>query len=278
MNLMTSAHTLEDIITAKKRGKWYIRSNLWPQHRGRSRKHKEKLEYFYQVYLKPMSFRLLSIITAIFSLTIVFGESTLYLQQNIAPLRIIFQYSYGIFATEVLILIPLIYIVLASHLPLFEIRLEGLYGLYKDKNTQPSSLIYSACFLARLMPILSYNFLMLIKTKNTEFMELMKYIEFMPNICEQYFTYFPVVLILLCCLNGFNLYNKFVRAIGLGQFAFAEELKPERQVEGRMLIARDRMERERNLRHSKVAEAKSKTVSLLAEYERNFSVASSLNS
>lgn len=275
---MTSAHTLEDIITAKNRGKWYIRSNLWPQRRGRSRKIKEKLEYLYQVYLKPIRYRVLSIITGIFSLTIVFGESTLYLQQNIAPLRIIFQYSYDVFTTELLILIPLTYIILASHLPLFEIRLEGLYGLYKNKNTHPSSLIYSACFLARLMPILTYNFLMLTNIKKTEFMELMHYIEFMPNICEQYFTYFPVVLILLCCLNAFNLYNKFVRAIGLGQFAFKEEMRPERQVEGRMLIARDRMERERNLRHSKVAEAKSRTISLLAEYERNFSVASSLNS
>lgn len=278
MDLMTAAHALEDIITAKKRSKWHIRSNLWPQHRGKSKELKEKTEYLLEVYLKPAFYRILSIITTVFSLTIVFGESTLYLQSNISPLRIIFQYDYDVFTSELLILIPLIYIVVTSHLPLFEIRLEGIYGLYKNKNTQPSSLIYSACFLARLMPILTYNFLMLINNENNEFMHLMETLQFMPKICQQYFTYFPVVLCLLCCLNAFNLYNKFVRAVGLGKFAFAEELKAERQVEGRMLIARDRMERERNMRHSRVAEEKSKVVSLLAEYERNFSLASSLNS
>lgn len=275
---MASAHALEDIITAKKRSKWCIRSNLWPQHRGKSKELKEKAEYLLEVYLKPAFYRILSIVTLLFSITIIFGESTLYLESNISPLRIIFQYDYDVFTTELLILIPLTYIVITSHLPLFEIRLEGIYGLYKNKNTQPSSLIYSACFLARLMPILTYNFLMLINNKKTEFMELMETLQFMPKICEQYFIYFPVVLSLLCCLNGFNLYNKFVRAVGLGKFAFAEELKLERQVEGRMLIARDRMERERNMRHSKVAEVKSKTASLLAEYERNFSLSSSLNS
>jgi hypothetical protein len=125
------------------------------------------------------------------------------------------------------------------------------------------------------MPILVYNFLMIIQVKDTEFMKIMDLMNFMPKVCEQYFTYFPIVLGFLCILNFFNLYNKFVRAVGLQRYAFAEEIRDEKRVDGKMLVVRDRAERERLIRHSRLSQGKSE--SLMLEYEQKYSITSSLN-
>lgn len=272
---MTEAHATEDVIVSKRRGKWVIKSALWPAKKGNNKKMKEKLEYLKEVYLKPVLFRVLGILCTLLSFTIILSESTLYIDFDMTPLSLSFKYDYGVVYNEILALIPLTYLVMATHQPLFEIRLEGIYGLYPNRNTQPSSLIYSACFLARLMPIIVYNFLMMIQIYDTDFMDTMNLMNFMPKICKQYFIYFPMILSLLCLMNFFNVYNKFVRMVGLQRYAFSEDLREEKKVQGRMLISKDRAERERSLRHSKVSE--SKIESLLLEYDQKYSACSSVN-
>ena len=195
------------------------------------------------------------------------GESTLYASNPSNVFILIFKYDYGSVGTEVICLIPLLYIVFSTGTSLFELKLQGKYGLYKNNHTQPSSLIYCSYFMARLIPVLSYNFLLLLDVKNTEFLKVMNVLNIIPYFGDNYSKYFPLFIAVFCSLNIFNVYNKLMKSIGLSQFTFAEVLDPTKKSQGKAIIAKARIIRERIARQDSYTKIKDKTFSLLAEYE-----------
>lgn len=253
-----------------------IISPLWPAKTGKYKRAKEVLEYLLYVYFLPVAYRVLAIFFFIMSLCILYGESTIFVNSEISPIQFMFDKNYGEFGTQIICLIPLTYIVLSTSIPIFEVKFQSSYGLYWHNHTQPASLLYSACFLARLMPVIGYNFLLLAKVKHTEFSSVMNVLAVVPYIGEQYFSYFPIVLALFCLLNLFNVFNKIVAYIGLSQFAFSEMLDPKRKVEGKALLAKARLEKERKIRYESVSNLRSRSYSLLGEYEGACSISSTI--
>lgn len=180
----------------------------------------------------------------------VLGESTLFIDATVSLFPFIFQYRYGEVETQLICLVPLLYIVFSTYIPLFQLKLKGGYGLYKNNHTDPANLIWSACFMARLIPALSFNFILLLKVKDTQFSKVMKVIDLVPYIGIGFAEFFPLLLIVFCLLNAFDIHTRLMFAIGLGQFTFSEVLETQRIVEGQTLIAQARLEREKNVREA----------------------------
>ena len=190
------------------------------------------------------------------SLAVVVGESTLFIDQTVSVFPLIFQYQYGEVETQLLCLVPLLYIVFSTYVPLFQLKLQGRSGLYSNNHTDPANLIWSACFMARLIPALSFNFLLLVKVKDTQFSTVMKVVNLVPIIGLGFAEFFPLLLILFCMLNAFDIHTKLMNCIGLPQFSFTETLDPQRIVEGQTLLAQARLDRERKLKENNTYTAK----------------------
>jgi hypothetical protein len=157
---------------------------------------------------------------------------------------------------------------LTSSLPLFQCKFQGFYGLYSHNHTSPTSLLYSADFLARKMPTLAFNFLLLIQIDNTQFSKVMDTYQVLPSGGEAYSQYLPVLLLFLCVMNALNLFSKAMTKVGLPQFAFEVVRDPRNRVHGRGLVAKARLEAERQVRYSCVSQQKSRSYSLMGDYEQ----------
>lgn len=185
------------------------------------------------------------------SLILLYGESTLFFTENISVIYLGISYIHDETQVQLFCLAPLLYIVICTYVPLFQLKLKGRYGLYKNNHTDPANLIWSACFMARLIPALSYNFTLLARVEKTKFREVIKISDLMEDIQGYFSIFFPLILIIFCLLNGFNIYGRMMNAIGLSQLTFTEMLDYSRIEEGKSLIAKARFEREKRFKEDK---------------------------
>lgn len=196
------------------------------------------------------------------SLVILYGESTLFVTKNISILWLIIDNTHEEIEIQLICLAPLLYLVICTYVPLFQLKLKGRYGLYKNNHTDPANLIWSACFMARLIPALSYNFVLLAHIDSTEFGSVISISSNMGNIEGYFSVFFPLILTIFCFLNGFDIYGRLMSSIGLSQLTFAEVLDKSRLEEGKSLIAKARVEKER-----KIKEANSYTARIIGGAE-----------
>jgi LMBR1-like membrane protein len=184
------------------------------------------------------------------SLIVVEGESTLFIDATASLFGFLFQYEYDEIQTQLLCMCPLVYILLSIYIPLFQLKLKGRYGLYKHNHTDPANLIWSACFMARLIPAISYNFTLLTKVNKTQFRDVMKVADF-SKVGTRFLELYPLLLIVLCLLNAFNVLSRLLKSVGLSQFSLSDTLDIERIAEGKALIGKARLEKERAIRETK---------------------------
>jgi hypothetical protein len=186
----------------------------------------------------------------VMSLAVLVGESTLFIDATVSVFPLILQYDYGDIETQLICFCPFIYIVFCTYIPLFQLKLKGRYGLYNHNHTDPANMIWSACFMARLIPVLSYNFLLLTKVQGTQFRTVMKVIDLVPYLGLSFAEFFPLLLLVFCLMNAFNIHTRIMSAIGLAQFTFTEVIDKERVIEGKALIAKARLVKEKHAREA----------------------------
>jgi hypothetical protein len=63
-------------------------------------------------------------------LFIVLGEASLFTSVPIGLLPLLYYNSYGPELTQILVLLPLLYVCLCTYLAVFSLKLPGFYGLY----------------------------------------------------------------------------------------------------------------------------------------------------
>ncbi|CAG9331206.1 LMBRD2_4 [Blepharisma stoltei] len=243
--LIEEAILLEDIAQSYNSTQRKIISAILPQRTGKCVRTQELIGWIWLTRVKPIFCRLLGILFGIMSILIVLGESTLFIQNPIGLFPLLIQKAQGAYSIQILVLIPLLYIILCSYYALFNLRLSGSYGLYPNNHTDPSNLVWSACILARLTTPLAYNFFLFIKEKNCEFFKVMKVIDLVPVLGNDFAIWFPLLLIVFCITNYFNIYGKIMGTLGLTQFSFDEKYSEDRMLEGKLSIQKSRSEKER---------------------------------
>lgn len=105
------------------------------------------------------------------------------------------------------------YMCAVTYIGVFSIRIYSLIALHPRRQTNARSLIQAALILARLCAPLCFNFLFLAKMTDssapkTEFVKFMGTMNVVPVFGNSFFTYFPIILVLIVLSNFFNVWSK----------------------------------------------------------------------
>ena len=236
----------EDIVVNRDNPGYKIVSYLWKSPQGRLQRKREVLEWVWYTRMRPILYRICAVISAVLSLFVVLGEITLFISTPVGVFPLMFEKDHGNFGTQVLCCIPLMYILAAAYYSLFSLRMPGFYGIYGQNQTDPSNLLWCAAFLCKLTSPLSFNFLLFIKVKGTAFSQVMGIIDFVPVFGDNFSKFFPLILLLFCALNLFQIYSRLLNWLGISRFRFSNSFKDDKIQEGKILLQKARVELERD--------------------------------
>jgi len=104
--------------------------------------------------------------------------------------------------------------------------------------------------MARLIPAISFNFILLTGVEGTRFRQVMKVVDLVPFLGVGLAEFLPILLIIFCLLNTFNIYTRLMTSIGMPQLTFTEILDESRIAEGKSLISKARMLKEKQIREA----------------------------
>lgn len=236
----------EDIVLNRDNPGYKIVSYLWKSPQGRLQRKREVLEWVWYTRMRPVLYRICALISAVCSLFVVLGEITLFISTPVGVFPLMFEKDHGNFGTQVICSIPLLYILASAYYSLFSLRMPGFYGIYGQNQTDPSNLLWCAAFLCKLTSPLSFNFLLFIKVSGTAFSQVMGIIDFVPVLGESFSEYFPLILLVFCALNLFQIYSRLLNWLGISRFRFSTSFKDDKIQEGKILLQKARVELERD--------------------------------
>ena len=236
----------EDIVVNHDNPGYKIVSYLWKSPQGRLQRKREVLEWVWFTRIRPVLYRICALISAVLSLFVVLGEITLFISTPVGVFPLMFEKDHGNFGTQVLCSIPLLYVLASAYYSLFSLRMPGFYGIYGQNQTDPSNLLWCAAFLCKLTSPLCFNFLLFIKVNGTAFSQVMGIIDFVPVFGESFSEFFPLVLLLFCALNLFQIYSRLLNWLGISRFRFSDSFKDDKIQEGKILLQKARVELERD--------------------------------
>lgn len=141
--------------------------------------------------------------------------------------------TYSSFLTiHIICFIILLYICISTYWGVFNIKLSGLYGIYKNNTTDCGSLVFCGTFMTRLAAPLCYHFLHIIRvsyiytyTDNnnthisdniyTTFEIFYGNIYAMPGVGKYFNIYFPILIGMLYISNLVGVYRYIIKFLKL---------------------------------------------------------------
>jgi len=179
-----------------------------------------------------------------FSILIFFAEVFNFVDFDIYNVETLVKSGGGALAkSQLLCLIPLIYIATCVYSGIFNMKLAGCRNLYQNQQTDAPSLIFASLSLSRVSSPLVFNFLQMLNIDGTAFHIVMGNVEF----ASSFVKYFPLLLSLLVLCNIFEVYDRILNKFGLGKFRFNNEYSNERIQEGKNLLLKARSDRLREM-------------------------------
>lgn len=140
-------------------------------------------------------------------MVLLYAEFTNFIRIEFSFFNWIFEKDLGYFLTYILMFMPLSYMLVCTYYGLFSVKLASWYELYKG-HSDPVSMFWSGTIFARLIYPMSYNFITIMKVRNTNYAEAIGILEDFSVLgkgMNQYF--FPIVLILFFLMNLFNVWT-----------------------------------------------------------------------
>ena len=185
----------------------------------------DKAEWFWEIKLRPILSRILGVFFGILSVVIVISESTLGLSNMYDKLVFRFYESLlsGTYAHAMVYTLLLMgYLCFCTFYGIFNFKVSGFYGLYPYHQTDPSNLVYSALYLAKLAAPLCVNFLMLIHFENNQgtVFDQVAGRGMSWSFVNSFLRYFPCIIVVLCLLYYFEAYSKVMKSLGLDEYTY----------------------------------------------------------
>ncbi|KAL4502427.1 hypothetical protein ABPG72_012014 [Tetrahymena utriculariae] len=241
--LLDNAFLVEDILENQFSIHYKIRSTFWVERSGYVGDILDKIQWFWYVKIKSNLKLILGVIFSIFSLIIIYGELSMFLDLDISIFKI-FSQSDEYFKTQILILIPLLYISFCSYYGLFHIQFSGFYCFFKHHNTDAPSLLFGSINFSRVSAPLCYNFLQMMRIQNTSCEQVIG--KFDTSVFGSFSAFFfPVVLIIFTLFNFFDIYDFVVEKFNLQQLEFSHQPIQSDIDEGKKILYKARLHRER---------------------------------
>ena len=131
----------------------------------------DQVEYWWLVYIKPVIKRTFSVIFLIYSVILVALEVSLFLNISKVDMRGLLE-NQSQLVTQLTVTFPMVFMFFTITYGLFRLKINGLFGLYDNNQTDGPSLIFAAVNFSRIGYPLSFNYLQLIDINNTSFNNL----------------------------------------------------------------------------------------------------------
>ncbi len=112
--------------------------------------------------------------------------------------------------TGILVSIPMVVLIFIVTYGLFRLRINGLFGLYSNGQTDGVSLIFAAINFSRVSYPLSYNYLQVLDLDNTQFNSLFGSTNIVPIFGDTVTYFFPALLLIFIVLNYFDIFSKLL--------------------------------------------------------------------
>ncbi|CAK87716.1 unnamed protein product (macronuclear) [Paramecium tetraurelia] len=222
------AYALENVINSVENSDKKIHYDLKSNNReGSCSQQLDTLEWYWLCYYKPQFKILFSLFLGILSLLVVISETTLFMNTPFTIFGMPISLSSGVIALQIFCFVPLFYIAFCVYYGMFRIKIAGCYGLYDDHQTDAPSLLFATINFSRVAAPLCQNFLNMLRVKqrlNCEpaFKYAMGEMEFVPIFGVNVIQLMPALLLFLCFINYFDLYDRFMNFLGLKEFMFTE--------------------------------------------------------
>jgi len=136
---------------------------------------------------------------------------------------------------------------LCTYYSLFSLRLFSFYSLHPRQQTEGGCLLFNAALLCRLVPPLSYNFMLTISDElKTGFVDIMGNMNVVPLFGSSFSIIFSSLTLLFCVMNFFDCFSYIASCCpGVKRFQFRPEVTDTVIVDGQDMLRRERSNRER---------------------------------
>eukprot|EP01119_Soliformovum_irregulare_P019574 TRINITY_DN6229_c0_g1_i1.p1 TRINITY_DN6229_c0_g1~~TRINITY_DN6229_c0_g1_i1.p1 ORF type:complete len:649 (-),score=115.17 TRINITY_DN6229_c0_g1_i1:51-1745(-) len=246
------AFRLDDIVKARQGSETTIHWTFKKKRSGTFASQINFFEWLWKLWLEPLMLRLFALICAGMSLVVVYSEVVFGIphKPNLSVFALLYSEEVSFTLQWLFVFIPVGYISFCAAWSLFQIRLFTYYRLLDNHQSDGGSLLFSAAYLCRLTAPMAFNYLLMAQINNTAFSEVMGALT-LTILGTDFNYYFPGILIILCLINMFNLYTKFVTTFCLrkfvNRFVFDESFTDSQIDRGRDLIDQERLKRERGI-------------------------------
>lgn len=195
----------------------------------------------FRLFTMTWVMRILALQAIVMSLATVLSEITLFTNINISLFGMFIDASGSIVVLHILILTPLLYIFSASIFSLFNLRLSGVYGMYKNNHTDSTSLLFLSSFMCRVGFPLCINFVQILKLgKKTILEDIVGSTELDPLFGSKFMYIYPAALLLLVILNILNIYGHLLRLIGISSYNYRSDYAEDKINEGAMIFSKSK--------------------------------------
>ncbi|KAG8240378.1 hypothetical protein J437_LFUL002519 [Ladona fulva] len=223
------------------------------------------LEWYWECVLKAKFLKLLAVLAALLSATVVWSEVSFFNKDPVLSLFAIFvnvaREKYDYLSIEVISTLTIAYLCFCAYSTLFKIRVLNFYYLAPHHQTDEHSLIFSGMMLCRLTPPMCLNFLGLIhmdshiikrRISETQYTQVMGHMDVISIVSDGFNVYFPMGIVALCLATYFSLGSRILSLLGFQQFMEGtsngdgdDDLTEELVDEGRELVRREKRRKQR---------------------------------
>eukprot|EP01130_Rhizamoeba_saxonica_P014692 TRINITY_DN6433_c0_g1_i1.p1 TRINITY_DN6433_c0_g1~~TRINITY_DN6433_c0_g1_i1.p1 ORF type:complete len:669 (+),score=76.56 TRINITY_DN6433_c0_g1_i1:63-2009(+) len=253
--LLIKAIEIEDIVNAQATS-YFTRPNFQFRKSGTCSPFFFNIEWIW-ILIQPITFRLLAILCALISVTLVYSETVFFLFPKYSIFALLVTATRETFWMQAFSFIGVSYIAACVFSGLFNLKLFNYYQLIPHQHTDENSILFSAAYLSRLLAPLALNFLYVINFVQREeysdlspFLRVMGPMSVVPFLGNNFQIYFPIAVFLFTFATLFNLGNKVLSLCRVKKFQFSEDYEDGRIDEGRALLSEERERMERGLIHS----------------------------
>ena len=195
-----------------------------------------KVWYFFRI--RKFIIFLLTIVLFIFGGIIFISEITIPLRYNLSLFGFLINSVTNVLILHLVLFIQIIYLFAMSMYTLFKLKISGFYGMYPHRQTDAVSLLFFSDNLCRIIFPLCLNVIMMVNhgKNNKTILENTFAINVKNKVFNTFNNFSPLILILCILINGFNVFLRLGKCIGLDNFYIESEKRDSDIEEGHELL------------------------------------------
>ena len=154
------------------------------------------------------------------------SEITIPLRYNLSLFGLLISSITNVLILHIVLFIQILYLFVMSMYTLFKLKISGYFGMYSHRQTDSVSLLFFSDNLCRIIFPLCLNVIMMVnhgENKSKTILENTFAINVQNKVFNSFKNFSPLILILCILVNGFNVFLKLGKCIGLDNFYIESE-------------------------------------------------------